>query len=236
MGTNEKNIELELEILGFGANLKAGFDEARKPISDNFEDRLGVLYSAQGALFACLGSIYSRPDREFPAHKVTEKVHRASIYSAIAQGIGLIEIALKNGNYVQAAALIRQEIEAVEASRGLIQGTQREGTTPRLKALKHLGKSYGFLTSLAHLSRSNLMAGATNILNSGVDPTLNSELEKHLFCIHLVAVACTVIGLSDLHPCSDEMPMTDQERLWLQSVFGVLNEFGYLYAEPPEET
>jgi hypothetical protein len=228
VGESGKYLKLDAEFLGYSTVLKQQFAEHRALISKDFEERLGVLYDAQTALLACLGSIYSRPDREFPLEEVTIKVHRAAICSSVTQGIELVEIALRAANYAQAAALIRQEIEAVEVARGLRQGLQKEGKTPRLKALKHLGKNYGFLSSLAHLSRSPALIEATNILNTGIDPNLNSGLENHMFCLHLVALTGITIDLAELHPFSDTEYMSQQEQLWLQSVCGMLDKKGFL--------
>jgi hypothetical protein len=108
---------------------------------------LGILASANEAAVACIGSILARPDRAYPVEDVSTKLRRATVHSAFVQGLHAVEYCISRGIYAQAAALVRMEIEAVEGMRGIRQGKQKDGTTPRLVALKHLGRTYRQLGS-----------------------------------------------------------------------------------------
>lgn len=220
--------ELDPNFLKYGSILTESLKAQRSDISTGISARLGPLYHAQQALLACFGSIHARQDRAFEDVDVVQKVHRAAIHCAVIQGIELVESAIAIAAYTQAATLIRQEIEAVEAARGLRQGQQKEGKTPRLKALAHIGRSYGQLSSIAHLSRSELLIEITDVLKTGIDPTMNERFEKHLFCIHLLALVGICIDAAELRPFSCKEMFSQQEALWLQSVCGVLSAEGYL--------
>ncbi len=227
MGSHDEQ-KLDPDFLGHSAVLTGELASQRSIISAGINSRLGVIYNAQQVLLACFGSIHARPDREFEEADVVQKVHRAAIHCAVIQGAQLVETAIATAAYAQASTLVRQEIEAFEAVRGLRQGLQKEGQTPRLKALCRIGKSYGQLSSITHLSRSEMLTEITDVLATGIDPTLNERFEKHLFCIHLLALVGVCIDAAELRPLSAQQVFSQQEELWLQAVCGVLSAEGYL--------
>lgn len=227
MGSHDDK-ELDPDFLGYGTVLTNALTFQRSNISTGMSSRLGTIYQAQLVLLACFGSIHARPDRAFDEIDVIQKVHRAAIHCAVIQGVELVETAIASAAYPQAATLVRQEIEAVEAGRGLRKGLQEEGKTPRLKALCHIGRSYGQLSSIAHLSRSDMLTEITDVLATGIDPALNERFEKHLFCLHLLALVGVCVDAAELRPFTSEQMFDEQEALWLQSVCGLLSAEGYL--------
>ena len=227
MGENNRE-ELNPYFLDAGPVLSNSIRSQQNEIAKGMQSRLGVVYDAQSVLLAILSSIHARMDKEFPADEVRSKLHRASIHSTVVQGISLVEHSIATGCYPQAAALVRQEFEAVEACEGLRTKRQKEGKTPRLKVLKHLGPHYGVLSSLAHLSRSDFLLGLNRITESGIDPTLVEGFERELFCLHIMALAAICADAAELRPVEEEQLMNSQEIAWLTSVCGLLEEEGYL--------
>lgn len=227
MGENDK-VDLNPSFLGFATAFEDALQEQRAEIATGFEARNKLLNSAHTALFACIASIHSRDDREFPLNKATEKTHRFAIHAATIQGIHLIKAAISTASYVQAASLIRQEIEAVEACRGLRQGKQKEGNTPRVKALRHLGADYGRLSEIAHHSKSKILLYFTDAIASGVDHKLNENLERRLMGLHIVALLGICLDAAELRPFSNEEMMSPDEHAWLTSVCGILADHGIL--------
>ena len=88
--------------------------------------------TANTSLLACIGSILSRPDREYDIGKVGDKLKRATIHSAVVQGIHSIEYCIENGIYAHASALVRMEIEAVGALVEIRHGRRKDGKTPNI--------------------------------------------------------------------------------------------------------
>ncbi len=181
-----------------------------------------MLVNANEAGLACVGSILARPDRSFPEGQIAEKLQRATIHSALLQGIHAVEYCIKNGIYAQAAALVRMEIEGVECLRGIRQGTQRDGATPRLLALKHLGRTYSQLTGLAHLSSHDLLTHVVNREIGNTDHSFNPQFARHLLGTHLCALAAFALDLSEFRPFNDQAQLTETENGYLSAVFGVL--------------
>ena len=175
-----------------------------------------------------MASAYLREEREYPSSHVKSKVWRASIHTAITQGIDIVEHTIATATYVQASVLVRQEMEALECLRGIRSGQQKSKSTPRLVALRHLGKPYSQLTGLAHLSEPSALAHITDVSGSGLDITLNPEFETFLFCIHLVSLVGIAMDLSDLRPFSNDSIASPEETELMQGVCGLLSERGYL--------
>jgi hypothetical protein len=154
---DDKPVKLESGFLEWGTKLKALLVDQQSEIAKGTSKRLSHISEAQNVLLAVLGSVHARADRTVAIAELTAKLHRAAIHAAVIQGIESVGAAISEARYVQSAALIRQEFEAVEACEGLRSKRQKEGNTPKLKVLKHLGKHYGILSSLAHLSRSDYL-------------------------------------------------------------------------------
>jgi len=224
----DNRVDLESSFLGYEKILRNSIEDQQDLIGKDISRRLGLIYESHDVLMSVLASIHSRKDRHFEKSEETAKLHRASIHSAIIQGASVTQYAIATACYPQAAALIRQEIEAVEACEGLRSKRQQEGKTPRLKVLKYLGPHYGVLSSIAHLSRSDFLLNLNKITEKGIDPTLVEPFEKELFCIHLIALASICADASELRPFSKEKMMSDQEQAWVVSVLGVLVDDGFL--------
>ena len=177
---------------------------------------------------ACLGSILSRPDRAVNIAEVSKKIRRASVQSAFLQGIHAVETCIMTASYAQAAALVRQEIEAVEVLRGIRQERQKDGETPRLKALKHLGRSYSQLTSLAHLTGHDLLSNVVSRKVVDVDHTFNDAFAAHLFSLHLVTLIGVALDMADLRPFSNQDAVSPEEQSAIATVCAWLDSTGYL--------
>jgi hypothetical protein len=228
VGTVGLSADLDASFLHIGKIVSDTVALKQSEIASGIEKRLGIVFDARNVVFACLASVHSRADREFRTSQIKQKLHRAAIHASIIQGASLTEAAIATARYAQAGALVRQEIEAVEGLRGLRQEVQQDGSTPRLKALRHLGRSYANLSALAHLSKFDLMMETVDLLQNGIDPTLNKQLEEQLFCLHLVALVSVCHDASELRPHSKTDYLSEQEQLWLSSVCGLLAEKGYL--------
>jgi hypothetical protein len=228
VGSGGLSEELDPEFLAFGSVFKGAIAKTRTSVQSVSDAQVGVLWSAHDALLACIGSILTRPDKAFPIENVSEKVRRAAIHVAVVQGIHVVEYCLSTGSYVQAGTLIRQEMEAVDGLRGIRQGIQKDGSTPRLKALRHLGRAYTEVTGLAHLSMHDLLAHVTDFHASGFDHIYNAEFSRYLMCLHLTALVGVTSDMAELHPCSEEAFFSVQEERWLASICGVLAEAGFM--------
>ena len=210
------------DFLGYAEILRAGMARSRADSVSNWPSVLGILGPANEAVTACVASIVARPDRAFAQEEIQEKLRRATIHSAFIQGIHVVEYCISNGNYAQAAAMVRMEIEAVEGLRGIRQRKQRDGETPRLLALRHLGRTYSQLTGLAHLSTHDLLSQVVNPEIGNIDHVFNVNFARHMFGTHLSALAAFALDLSEFRPIDETKRLSEQEAEYLSAVFGVL--------------
>lgn len=114
------------------------------------------------------------------------------------------------------------EIEAVEGLRGIRQGKQRDGETPRLIALRHLGRTCGQLSGLAHLTTHDLLSHVVNPEIGNIDHAFNANFARHIFGTHLCATAAFALDLSEFRPIDEDVRLSEQEAGYLSAVFGVL--------------
>ena len=215
-------------FLGFADVFQVGMKKTRDAIEGKGPEFLGTLYHAHTACIACIASILSRPDRVFPIEELQTKLRRASVHAAVCQGIHAIEYLIAVGCYAQASSLVRQEIEAVESLRGIRLGYQKDGTTPRLKALRHLGKYYGQLTGIAHMSSHDLLTHVVSNSVGNIDHCFNPDFARVLFGLHVTALVGVALDMAEFRPAFERDLITDEEDWWLSAACGVLVEEGLL--------
>lgn len=222
------NCDLDEHFLVLGEALASALSSSRSKTAAKYCTKSGPIYSALAAVFSCLASIGARPDRAVDVDEARAKVRRAAIHVSIVQGVHAVEYCIEQGLYPQAAALVRQEIEAAEGLRGIRLGLQKEKETPRLKALRHLGRAYSQLTGLAHLSDHVILSHVTDLLGTGFDHTFNEKFSEFLICLHLSALVGVALDMAELRPFNDTAKLAPQEEAWLQCICGLLDELGFL--------
>lgn len=221
-------VELDQRFLNLGHQLSHALAKSRSNAAAKFSVGTGPIYSAQKAIMACLASIAIRPDRAMEQMDAAAKVRRAAIHVSVVQGVHAVDYCIEHALYAQAAALVRQEIEAAEGLRGIRLGLQKDKETPRLKALRQLGRAYSQLTGLAHLSHNELLLHVTDVLGSGFDHTFNREFSEFLLCLHLSALVGVALDMAELRPFDMNRLLDPKEQAWLESVCGMLDELGFL--------
>jgi hypothetical protein len=153
------------------------------------------------------------------------EVHRALIQTAVLQGMHATENCIIEGFYVQAAPLVRQEMEAVEALREIRQGLRLSGRTPRLRTLKHHGRIYSQMTELAHFSKCELLH---HLLWDGssvlVDPRFNRKFARFLFATHLNALVGIALDAANLFEKLRGKHLLEVEQEHLEIALGILVE------------
>ena len=119
-------------------------------------------------------------------------------------------------------------MEAVEGLRGIRQSHQKNGHTPRIKALKHVAGYYSQLTGLAHLSEHNLLSHVVSEKIGNSDHTLNAEFAHCLFGLHVLALVGVTSDIAELRPFSESEYLSEDEKWWLDAACGVLVEAGFM--------
>jgi hypothetical protein len=200
--------------------------ESRAIVHENWPTEFAPLPIAGDCVSATLTSILATKVAEDTDWNNSE-VHRALIQTAVFQGIHAVEDCIKGGLYVQAAPLIRQEMEAVEALREIRQGRRVPGKTPKLKALKQQGRFYSRLTELAHFGKDDLLS---YLLRDGssvsLDPRFNRDFARFLFAMHVHALIGVVLDMADLYKKVRGFDLLEIERAHLETALGMLGAEG----------
>ncbi|MBN9497232.1 MAG: hypothetical protein J0H39_10815 [Alphaproteobacteria bacterium] len=120
---------------------------------------------------------------------------RISLASSFVQGIDLCETSISEGFYVQATALLKQEMETLAALRECQDGSRKNKRTPNVKHLgSEFAKIYGDLNSVAHVADQTYLGNIISLqLKSdtragSVVPIYNKELTFQLYCLHIYFV------------------------------------------------
>ena len=120
------------------------------------------------------------------------------VLSVFIAGLTLVEYAILSGYTAQAAALVRQELEAVAALEEIKVGRRIDGKTPNIRHLPNIpGHVYSELSELTHFSRSSALRLVGQYRSEDPDAPENTEqwllspqhvpnTTKQLFALHTV--------------------------------------------------
>lgn len=82
---------------------------------------------------------------------------RNALFGSFVLGLSLCEKAICEGYYLQAGALIRQEMETLAALNEVTSGTRKDGVTPQMRALEpSIRRLYGDFSAVAHVAQHDL--------------------------------------------------------------------------------
>ncbi len=115
---------------------------------------LGEIAEAYALALHVVASASSRVAERF-VERTPESARRDSILAGYMVGLTLVESAILGGYNAQAAALVRQELEAIAALQEIRRGARRERQTPNVRHVPSVpGRLYGELSNAAHFSDS----------------------------------------------------------------------------------
>ncbi|UWQ54880.1 hypothetical protein [Leisingera caerulea] len=163
--------------------------------------------------------------------QIDKDLHRrAAVSASMFQNIALVETAIRNAQYIGASALIRQELEGLEVLRGMLAGKQIDRKNPRINALRNLGlgKIYGRLTGIAHLTFHEGLSHLTGGFPYSYDTRYNRQSCELLVNCHVLGMAglATVVAFDSRS--LDQKHLTDVEEHHSALALSVLGENGFL--------
>lgn len=150
-----------------GLTLLEAQKHARDRIRERWREDAGELLDTHFLLVSAISSIITTGNESTVMHEFSHNSSkRMAIHAALIQGIDLTEIAVSEGLTFQAAALIRQQMYAIESLNDLKTGRPR-GPSIKLNFLRPMGKLYGQLSALAKLCTDSMNLDiATAIIES----------------------------------------------------------------------
>lgn len=174
--------------------------------------------------------------------KTSESIsHRLTLIASFVQGVDTSETAISEGLYIQAAALVRQELETIAALEEVNKGARTDGAVPNVKHVGwNLRQMYGELSKGAHVCDKGLLSkayGADTEASDGREPTtlipkFDSSVARGLYGLHVALMLQLAMHLGQLF---DEMYGLSYEGIeyrFLEVSVQCLHDEGWL-APPP---
>lgn len=202
-------------------NLLAQQMEARVKIRKQWKDDAGDLLFAHEAAVSAIATMVSRfSDKMF--EKASESAEgRLTLTSQFIVGIDLCERAISEGVYTTAAALLKQEMEIIEAVHEFEVDKRVEGKTPRIGGrLGDFGRLYGLYDEIAHVGkalRGKEIVQSTDGQKVGAStvPIYDKERTATFYGMHTLFVTVVAIQMGDLMNELYGEGLNDEEKKFL---------------------
>jgi hypothetical protein len=149
---------------------------------------------------------------------------RNALFASFIIGIDICEIAIAEGRYLQALALLRQEMETVAQLKVVRAGKRNEKRPPNIGVLeKSIARLYDDLSVAAHVSKHDIVRSTIEWEVAGDDlpgptsgtrqfPVCDEGLARRSFALHLMLTHWIVAELAiDLHERHDGDGFTERE-------------------------
>ncbi|MEP7452800.1 hypothetical protein [Phyllobacterium sp. SB3] len=93
----------------------------------------------------------------------SDKDQRTALFASFIIGVSICEDAIAEGRYLQAHALLRQEMETIAQLKAVRSGRRKSKGSPNVTSLgESLARMYGSLSIATHLSHHSVMSMATH--------------------------------------------------------------------------
>lgn len=173
-----------------------------------------------GVLAGCLLRI---DGKTVPVGDATSCERRA-LFATYVIGLTTCESAIEEGRYLQASALVRQEMEILAQLKLIRSGSHSEGQQPNVGVLEaSIRRLYGDLSTAAHVSKQYVVSAATAWQISGaippgsIDatryfPAFDEQIARRLFALHLMLAMGVLEEFSiDLHYRHDDEGIRERD-------------------------
>ena len=163
-----------------------------------------------------------------------------AILAGFIVGLTLVEHAIVGGYTAQAAALVRQELEAIAALEEIKVGRRIEGKTPNVGRLPNIpGRVYSDLSALTHFSRSSALGlvgqyrdvdpyAPENTTQWLLSPQYIPYTTKQLFTLHTVLLLHFVLHQSEHYASLYGTPPVAQDVPEFQQAVRILEHAGVI--------
>ena len=186
------HVEEAENILRSGIDLLSGIKESRNEIREKSKREYGSgLLDAHLMVTGVLHEVLSRKSL-IPGKTNKSIANRRVLIVSFIQGIPICEEAISEGLYVQAAALVRQEMETVAAIEEVVENVREDGETPNVKHVPwEMSRLYGELNAATHVSNHGYLAEIYRVEERGdarpvsVVPTYREGAARNLYAIHV---------------------------------------------------
>ena len=166
---------------------------------------------------------------------------RDALFAAFIIGLGPCECAISEARYIQAHALLRQELEILAQLKAVGANRRKPNGAPNVAALEQsLGRLYGALSAAAHVSKHDIvqratawdgemdgLPGPTNVTR--YFPEIDEGLARRSYALHIYMIIRLVEELSaDLSTRHKSTAFTDAENRALNLAIDLMAAEGML--------
>lgn len=162
------------------------------------------------------------------------------LIAAFIQGINIVECSISEGYYIQAAALVRQELEMIAALEELKRGRRVNRKTPNVGHLPwSLGMTYGDLSKAAHAADHDVLqdilapgqhALADDTTGVTMIQTFRNELSGKSYALHVALLILLAVHLHEHHETvhGEGQGLTEMELQAVKKAQEIMLEKGWL--------
>ena len=137
------------------------FEDQIRVRKKNRSASLKVYGDLTTAYAQCLAVLNILP-KEFasqPGNTNSSISNRLSLIASFIQGIDICEVSISESMYIQAAAILKQEIETISAILECQKGCRKEGNVPQIGFLPLTMRiNYGRFNDIAHVGKSDVLS------------------------------------------------------------------------------
>jgi hypothetical protein len=221
-----------------GIELMGDQQGTRKSIRDQLKSDAGNLVDAHMFAFAIAANAVMKKD-SVPGKASKSIDERLSLVASFILGVDITEVSIAEGLYVQAAALLKQELETITAIGELVEDRRRDRRTPNIgnSGFPWMKRVYSDLNAAAHVGDAEVLRGLVSrriseeVAGAALHPLYNRDLSIYFYGLHVILIVLLALQIEDLH---DEMygeRFTERENRTLLIVQAILEELGWLDVE-----
>ena len=195
------------ELIESAATLYAVQDVFGKKVRDQSKAAFGRLVDAHLLIAGVLAAALLRTNGKItPITDTSEE--RDALFASYIIGMDACERAIMEGRYLQAHALLRQEMETLAQLKAVAAGNRNSKRSPNVAVLERsLARLYDELSAGAHVSKHHIVRAATEWEVSGDDllgptsgtryfPAFVEGVARRSFALHLILTLCLIEELS----------------------------------------
>lgn len=235
----EEMMEMK-DIFKSGINLLVEQVQERKAVRERSKNVCPDLLYAHGMALGIIREIYN--SHIGVIGRTNKSIsNKLVLIATFIQGIDLCEIAISEGLYVQASALLKQELETIAAINECTGDCRKNGRTPNVAFVGFgLNKEYGFLNGSGHVSdlttfeelyKATLFETVEEKEPISLVPIFNKEQICYLYSMHIILILQVIDQLIELYKEMYDYIASEELKDAKKIVYKVLIENGYLEEE-----
>jgi hypothetical protein len=161
------------------------------------------------------------------------------LLASFFQGVGATETLIMEGQYIKAAAALKQDLEILARIGEVVAGVAKPGKTPNVKYAPGTGRMYGQLNNAAHPSNEELLEDLLDQAavpgGAGVSPIpyFNGDTAVALYELHVYLLTEVTRELMRImfELYGEAVDLSDGIRLW-DAATALLEKHGHIKKAP----